>query len=354
MAKKETKSKTKKEKKEYEGYYLRPDGLYEKGMTINGKRVRFRGKDPQDVLLKIAMYKEKEENGPTFFDVAEDWRNEYSKDVEYYSYAKSKAAYNFALDYFGKMYIKDISAQDISRYYAFLAAKGYAKKTVNNYKAIVSNVFKHAIVQGYADTNPTAFVDVPKRLKQSKRTLPTDEEIAKVKASVDCEFGFLALFLMYTGCRKGEALALQFKDIDLKNKKIKITKSVYFESDTPKIKQPKTDAGIREVPLLNALIPHLPKGNPNDYVFSPDGTRPYGQSTFNRHWKKFQEQSGVDATPHQLRHAYATMLYEAGIDEKLAQEIMGHADIATTRNIYTHIRTSKLDNAAELLNKLNF
>ena len=48
------------------------------------------------------------------------------------------------------------------------------------------------------------------------------------------------------------------------------------------------------------------------------------------------------------------MLYEAGLDERLAMEIMGHADIATTRNIYTHIRTSKLDSAAELLNKLNF
>lgn len=334
--------------------YKRPDGLYEKGMTINGKRVRFRGKSEREVLQKIAQYEERQEKGLTFFEVAETWRNEYSAEVEYYSYTKSRAAYNSALDYFGEMYIKDISAQDINKYYAFLAAKGYAKKTVNNYKAIVSNIFKHAIVNGHADSNPTILVDVPKKLKQTKRSLPSDADIAKVKASVHCEFGFLALFLMYTGCRKGEALALQFKDIDVKNKKIKIYKSVYFESDRPYIKQPKTESGIREVPLLNALIPHLPKGKPEEYVFSPDGTKPYGQSTFNRHWKKYQEQSGVDATPHQLRHAYATLLYEAGIDDKLAQEIMGHADIATTRNIYTHIRTSKLDTAANMLNSIDY
>ena len=184
--------------------------------------------------------------------------------------------------------------------------------------------------------------------------MPSDEDIQKVKTSVNCEFGFLALFLIYTGCRKGEALALQFKDIDIENKKIKITKSVYFESDRPKIKQPKTENGIREIPLLDVLIPHLPKGKPEDYVFSPDGKTPYGQSTFNRHWKKYQEQSGVNATPHQLRHAYATLLYEANIDERLAMEIMGHADIATTRNIYTHIRTSKLDTAANMLNSVDF
>ena len=143
--------------------YQRPDGLYEKGMTINGKRIRFRGKTEREVLQKIASYEEKQENGLTFEEIAEQWRNEYSKDVEYYSYVKSKAAYNSAKDYFGDMYIKDITPQDISRYYAFLGAKGYAKKTVNNYKAIVSNVFKYAIENGHSDNNPTTLVSVPKK-----------------------------------------------------------------------------------------------------------------------------------------------------------------------------------------------
>ena len=48
------------------------------------------------------------------------------------------------------------------------------------------------------------------------------------------------------------------------------------------------------------------------------------------------------------------MLYEAGIDEKLAQELMGHADISTTKNIYTHIRLSRLEDAASKLNSIDF
>ncbi|MBQ7816775.1 MAG: tyrosine-type recombinase/integrase [Oscillospiraceae bacterium] len=97
-----------------------------------------------------------------------------------------------------------------------------------------------------------------------------------------------------------------------------------------------------------------PKGRKNDYIFSKDGSSPFVESTFKRAWKKYTEETGITATPHQLRHAYATMLYEAGIDEKLAQELMGHADITTTRNIYTHIRLSRIDFAATKLNSIDF
>ena len=82
--------------------------------------------------------------------------------------------------------------------------------------------------------------------------------------------------------------------------------------------------------------------------------RRYDDSAFRRQWYAYQKESGVTATPHQLRHAYATMLYEAGIDEKLAQELMGHADISTTKNIYTHIRLSRMEDAANKLNSIDF
>lgn len=334
--------------------YQRPDGLYEKGLTINGKRVRLRGRSEKEIMQKIAAYTQKQETGELFAFVADKWRGDYEKQVEYYTYEKTKAPYTRAVNYFRDKYIKSITPKDVNAFYSSLAASGYAKKTIKNQKTILSNIFKYAIVNGYAEDNPTAFVDIPKNLKQTHRQLPTDEEISAVKESVNCTFGFLPLFLMYTGCRKGEALTLQFKDIDLKKKKISITKAVYFEGNRPKIKTPKTASGIREIPLLDRLIPYLPKGKPEEYIFSADGKQPYDQSAFRRMWYKYQKESGVNATPHQLRHAYATMLYEAGIDEKLAQELMGHADISTTKNIYTHIRLSRIDAAADILNNLNF
>lgn len=333
---------------------LRADGRMEKVMTIGGKKVHFYGKNESEILRKIRDYKEKEETGPLFKDVAEQWHIQYEKEVEYNTYYKSLVYYNRAVDHFGDMYIKNITPQDINKFYTQLSAQGYARKTVANQKTILGNIFRYAIVNGHISDNPLTFVSLPKNLKQNKRELPSDEDIQKVKGSVQGEFGLLPFFLMYTGCRKSEALALQFKDIDLARKKIKITKALYYKYNRPEIKQPKTENGIREIPLLDRLIPHLPQGKPDDFIFSVDGSTPYPQSYFQRRWKKYQRQTGITATPHQLRHAYATMLYEAGIDEKLAQELMGHADISTTKNIYTHIRLSRLEDAANKLNSIDF
>ena len=146
--------------------YQRPDGLYEKGVTINGKRIRFRGHSEKEILQKIAAYKEKEDNGPLFKDVAEQWHIQYEKEVEYNTYYKSLVYYNRAVDHFGDMYIKNITPQDINKFYNQLSAQGYARKTVANQKTILGNIFRYAIVNGHISDNPLTFVSLPKNLKQ--------------------------------------------------------------------------------------------------------------------------------------------------------------------------------------------
>ena len=70
--------------------------------------------------------------------------------------------------------------------------------------------------------------------------------------------------------------------------------------------------------------------------------------------EKYQKTYGVTFTAHQLRHGFATMCYEAGIDEKDAQELMGHSDISLTRSIYTHIRAERKNETISKLNNFNF
>ena len=67
-------------------------------------------------------------------------------------------------------------------------------------------------------------------------------------------------------------------------------------------------------------------------------------------WKDYLAATGLQITPHQLRHAYATILFDAGIDDKDAQELLGHANISTTRDIYTHISKSRFEKTAQKLN----
>lgn len=98
-------------------------------------------------------------------------------------------------------------------------------------------------------------------------------------------------------------MALQFNDIDFNNKIIKIEKSVYFESNQPHIKQSKTEAGNRTIPLLDKLAEKLPKGKKNDYLLGKDKKTLFKGTQFKKLWADYCELCKISVTPHQLRHA---------------------------------------------------
>ena len=122
---------------------------------------------------------------------------------------------------------------------------------------------------------------------------------------------------------------------------------------------PKTKAGIRDVILPQRLADQLLpcKQQPTDYIFC--GTDPLNQDEFTRRWNAYALAAGIahtekhhieernreydktviihHVTPHQLRHAFATFLYEADVDISDAKDQLNHSSIAITRDIYTHI-----------------
>lgn len=220
--------------------------------------------------------------------------------------------------------------------------------------SIIKQVFEYAVVLIEIDSNPVISVKISKGLKKEKRDMITPEQIEIIKNNADYPlFGLFAFFLLYTGCRRGEALALQWGDIDLKAKLITISKSAYYNSNSAKIKAPKTQAGNREIIIIDALSKKLTgKHKKTDYVFSlTQGKEPLKESQATKGWKKYCKDVGLEnVTPHMLRHTYASILYEAGIDVKSAQDLLGHADISTTQNIYTHITKTKKEETANKLN----
>jgi len=157
---------------------------------------------------------------------------------------------------------------------------------------------------------------------------------------------------MYTGLRKGEALALQWEDIDFTNRQISVTKSVCHHNNQPHIKATKTKSGMRTVVLLDRVAEALQKIQTSDksiYIFSGTHT-PLTNSQFQCRWEKYNQETGLSITAHQLRHTFATILFEAEINVKDAQNMMGHSDISVTQNIYTHIRKER---TATSFTKLN-
>lgn len=316
----------------------RKDGRYEKSIVIDGKRKLFYGKTQREVMEKIMQFEEEKEAGPLFSALADEWETEEEKRVEYNTMKPYRACVRRAKERFDGKRITEITPKQVNTFILWLADQNYAAKTVKHHLSVISMICRKAILEGYIETNPAELVSVPTGLKKERRELPSDADMQKVIYSLDKTFGLFAYFILYTGLRKGEALALTYMDIA--NNEITVNKSVYFDGIQPKIKWPKTQAGMRKVPVLSPLEDILPNKKTGPLFPGMSGGL-MTESEYRTMWNQYTKETGIECTSHQLRHAFATILFEAGINEKDAQEIMGHADISTTRNIYTHIREAR-------------
>ena len=357
----------------------RQDGLYQVSVTITerGKKVRkyFYGRTQQEAKRKMMNYQNKLEAGRTFEEVANEWEEEHFQEIEAGTQASYSPALKRALETFGNMDISSISPLDVKRSAAKMGAQGYAHHTVSIYLCVLNQIFDYAIQNEDITENPAATIKVPKGLKTGARELPTDEQLEIIKTHTDEEFGLFPFFLLYTGLRRGEALALQWKDIDFGNRTISVTKSVtYAEGNQPIIKGTKTKSGNRDVILLDRLAVKLfPRQEKKSYyVFG--GKEPLTETIYRHKWRNYCLSTGMyeektqykregrkrkvvtvktpNITPHQLRHAFATILFEAGISERDAMGLMGHNNIAVTQDTYTHIRKSHMEETARKLNKV--
>lgn len=336
----------------YPKYYVRPDGLHETILRINGKRKAFRGKTDREVWEKVKAFdraaaKQEAEKPVTFEQLADAWWAEIEPTLAETSTKSYKPAMRRAVEKFGKSPAAEITAQQVDTFIRDFSTR-YARKTVVAQLQVIRQILRWGEIKGAIQYNPAGSVKPPRNLKQTRRQAPQKDQIALIKQHAqNTPFGLFAALIYYTGCRRGEALGLMGKDIDRKNKLIYIRRSVYYMGNAPHIKAPKTEAGVRQVPLLPDLEKLLPERLQGGYIFSePDG-QPMTYKHVETLYNAYRAASGVTVTPHQIRHGYATALYECGIDAKTAQALLGHAQISTTMDIYTHVCSDAISAAAE-------
>lgn len=326
--------------------YKDKKGLWTQQITINGKRKVFRSKDKKELLLKIATYQDDvKHHTPKFRTVADAWEEQKRERISVGTWRSYAAPLKDVVEEFGDTEIGKITARDVQRY---LNSLSMSYKSTTTRKQMISQVFNYAIVDLNIDiSNPCDRVTVDTRLPKGHRNALTQEEIQAIK-DTDKDSFILAPVIFYTGARVGEAMALQFQDIDFDKKIIHITKSIDHQGNRPVISTTKTSAGVRDVPLLPQLEALLPKKRKKtDYVVS--GAEPLTKSALAKRWKKWCKEHEVSFDRHSIRHTYATMLYESGIDVKAAQRLLGHANFQTTMDVYTHLSDEHLKQAQEKL-----
>lgn len=341
----------------------RKDGRYEKKITVQlpdgtSKRISFYSQESTkraretDFMRQIMEFtqniQEEKANGPLFCDYADSWLEGYRGRVSPNTYKTAPARTRAAQERFAGLRIKEITPRQVQSFVAFLASSGLTKKTVTGYLSILNLIFNSAIIDGYLDVNPADLI-TPQGKESTPRELPAESDIQKVIAAVEQPFGLFVFMAMYTGMRKGELMGLMYQDIDFEEKVIHVKRSVYFEGTKPKQKEPKTKKGIRKIPLLDPVLEYLPVQNIG-YVFPGEDKGPMHAREINTLWKHYRKKTGITCTLHQLRHELATLCFENDLSERDAQDILGHADITTTRRVYTHIRDSRQKANYEKLN----
>jgi len=325
----------------------RADGRYERVVTVDGKRKTFYGETIKEVNRKIFLYKEESNKGVLFKTVAQEWKARHMDSLSYGSQRAYTKPFSRIVERFGDRYINSITYKDVTQFFSSL---GLSFKSTSTHKTVLNQIFNYAIVEKSMDiSNPCDRIKIDGHLPKSSREVATKEQERAILETTKDEL-LIAPIIFYTGLRCGEVLALTFGDVDYVNKTINVNKAVTHHGNTPVISKPKTPNAVRTVPLLVQLEALIGTGDPTHYIVS--GEKPLTKSALDKRWKKWEKDHNVKIDRHSIRHTYATKLYEAGVGIKSAQALLGHADVQTTLNIYTHLNQEHVTEAAEKLGEI--
>ena len=255
--------------------------------------------------------------------------------------------------YFENRKLKNITDNDINKYLNYLRNeyrtaqnKQLAPKTIRHHYCTLNLIFEYAVKLDYIEKNPLAKVESPKLVKHKVNALSKVEtqvfmqELEKLPIMQKTMYSLL----LTTGIRRGECFGLQWQDIDFVNRLIRIERNVtYTVLKGILVGKPKTQAGIREIPLTDSMLRLLEEykngenAAANAFVFHAETSpfAPHNPDYATDHLKKFMKRINLpDMSPHDLRHTCGSLLVQSGADIKSVQDILGHADAATTLNFY--------------------
>ncbi len=305
-----------------------------------------------------------------FSTVAQTWLHDY----KYMTSEKVRMRYEHVVDAHLKPLanrkLRDLLPLHLQGIINTMAQSGYSKHTMREIKQTAVQIMNMAVDNNLINKNVFMRVTVPDIEPKQRLPISTQAQSLIEETWRNHRMGMPALIMLYCGLRKGELLALKWSDVHIEEKYIDVSKSLTYLSNQPNVKTPKTKDGKRKVPIPNILITVLTetRGEDDSPVCPSVNGETMSGVAFRRAWESYQhflnlQAGGRDATrskekvvalepftAHQLRHTYATILYDAGVDALTTQRYMGHADVETTLRIYTHLTKEKQELSLNSLN----
>jgi integrase len=252
-------------------------------------------------------------------------------------------------------------------------------RAVRHAWSVLATALNRAKKQRIIVFNPCEYVDAPRFERREMRSLDAGGAERYVRAfSDDLDIGAAVILAIGSGLRRGEFLALRWSDVDLDAATLRVSRSLerieVFNEDNrekPKpelrFKEPKTAGSRRSIPLPRFAVDRLRRHRreqrarfeqlglwqgADSLVFDHDG-EPWNPNTFGTEFARRARRLTLPAVRlHDLRHSYATLMLEAGVDLKTVSQALGHSTIRTTADTYAHVTPAMQQSAAERLDRL--
>jgi len=265
----------------------------------------------------------------------------------------------------GNIKLNRLTSRDIQKLYRDLQESGRLREvqksknpglsnaTVRGIHMMLHNALDRAVKERLILRNPSEDCIIPKLVKQEMKIL-CPEDIGSYLQAAN-KRGVLPMFYLelVSGLRKGELVALRWDDLDSESRTISVSKQAAVRNGEITISRPKTETSVRLISIpqeaVDLLVQEHEKHPDNPYMFpSPKtGEMYHPDSVVNLH-KKILKDAGLEHLRfHDLRHTFATMALQNGVDVKTVSTMLGHYDAGFTLRTYTHATRQAQDEAAE-------
>ena len=240
-------------------------------------------------------------------------------------------------------------------------AGGAARASLLRYKAVFSSCMNFAVRFYGLASNPVRAAGPlrsgARRQEEKRLHVWTREEFARfILSGLSPDLVTVFSLLFWTGCRMGEVLALTVADVDLQAGALAINKTLeYLPPMTYRAQSPKTSASVRRVSMPVQLVAIVA-----DWMKQTDATAPAdmlfplcerGRLCYALH--DGAKKAGLpEIRVHDLRHSHASMLIDMGFPPIVIRDRLGHKDIQTTLNIYSHLYPHAMDDVAARLSSM--
>lgn len=341
----------------------RADGRYAVTVTIDGKRHFFYGKTQAEARADADQARARVKGGGPVRDATRtlaDWLNEWTATyLELSDRAESTKIMHggycraWIVPTIGQVPLGSLTVNDINRMLLKMKAAGKAESTRRNCYTTLRKALDDAVVNGLLAANPAHRIKQPGVSRREARFLTPPEVTRLLRGAETHRYANVLRFILGTGLRRGEALALRWTDVDLDSAHAKLHGSLTRRGSELVVSGVKTKASRRTVALSPAMVDLLRRhraqqaserlraGNrwrDSGFVFTTaEGAAVEPQNILRTVREAAKKADLESVTVHSLRHTYATAALLNGVALKVVSSNLGHASIQITADTYGHV-----------------